>query len=637
MRYKNYTLIVAFISLLSCHQLFAAAGDNVYPVAAIPAELLKGADAVVRSEKTSFQIISTGKTVETVILAITILNKKGDRYTQKAVAYDKLTKVKSLEGALYNAEGKLVRKLKKSDIQDRSAFSDVSFVEDNRYKLASLEHKEYPFTIVWTTEVETTNTMFYPSWEPPVSEKVALEEARFEIVCPKGFSLRHRSHGLPEPQISNQQDGSKLYQWGLKNLKPVQAEPFAPYWQSSQWVITAPVEFELEGYKGNMQSWEQLGLFINQLIKGRDGLPVEVEHKIKALTAKLATPEEKTKAVYEYMQQNTRYLSISLGIGGWQPFSAAFVAEKGYGDCKALSNYTMALLKAVGIASYYTVIHADEDHTKRVIEDFPKSYFNHVILCVPQEKDTLWLECTSQTNPFGHLGSHTGNRKALLITEEGGKLVNTRHYSAKDNYRNTKTIIDLRQEQPLYKVARTYGGVQFDEPHSAMRVDPQYQKNWLYSYAGLPDVTIKQYQLKSQAGAHPSMRLEAEGVLTEKQLHSGNRLFVPLNLGKFPVDAPKPVVSRKTDFEQDWGYTYSDTIIYNVPLSYKLEHLPEPLQYKTDFGEYTLRAVHQNGQIISVSTLTLSAGLYPADRYAEWVAFIQKLRSAHATKAVLVQ
>ena len=74
---------------------------------------------------------------------------------------------------------------------------------------------------------------------------------------------------------------------------------------------------------------------------------------------------------------------------------------------------------------------------------FPYDSFNHVILCIPFKNDTTWLECTSNTQPFGKLGPFTENRNALLITEDGGKLVRTPGSLAQDNQFNTEVHITL--------------------------------------------------------------------------------------------------------------------------------------------------------------------------------------------------
>ena len=121
-----------------------------------------------------------------------------------------------------------------------------------------------------------------------------------------------------------------------------------------------------------------------------------------------------------------------MGIGGWQPFEASLVDQYGYGDCKALSNYTKSLLESLNIEARYTLVKAGEDEPN-IISDFPSRQFNHVILCVPNQGDTLWLECTSQTNPFGYTGTFTSDRDVLVVTDGGGKIVHTPVYSQKDN------------------------------------------------------------------------------------------------------------------------------------------------------------------------------------------------------------
>ncbi len=78
-----------------------------------------------------------------------------------------------------------------------------------------------------------------------------------------------------------------------------------------------------------------------------------------------------------------------------------------------------SLLKEAGITSCYTLIKAGEmpDILPAI---FLPSNLIMLFLCVPLQKDTMWLECTSQTLPSGYLGDFTCDRYALLIDETGG-------------------------------------------------------------------------------------------------------------------------------------------------------------------------------------------------------------------------
>ena len=207
----------------------------------------------------------------------------------------------------------------------------------------------------------------------------------------------------------------------LTNLPAEKFEEYAPsisqLFPSARFALD---KFNLEGVYGDAKSWADHGAWMyTTLLKDTEELPAETIEKMKVLVAGAKDDNEKARRIYEYMQNKTRYVSIQLGIGGWKPMLAKNVDKLGYGDCKALTNYTRALLKAVGVESYYTVIYSGAQK-RDFSADFVTMQGNHIILALPQkDKKYLFLECTSQSIPFGFQGDFTDDRLALLIKPEG--------------------------------------------------------------------------------------------------------------------------------------------------------------------------------------------------------------------------
>ena len=236
--------------------------------------------------------------------------------------------------------------------------------------------------------------------------------------------------------------GTDYYTWQIKNLKAIKKEEHVLRWNVLPEVRFAVNTFNCYGYPGDFSSWQSFGKWIQSLNSDVCTLSPERAAEIRKMTDTIKTDKEKARFLYNYLQQNVRYVSVQLGIGGYKPFSATFVDQKKYGDCKALSNYMYALLKAVNINADYAIIRAGDNEEPADLF-FPANSFNHAILCVPFKNDTTWLECTSSTQPFGKLGPFTENRNALIITEDGGKLVNTPRSTMQDNQFNSESHIVL--------------------------------------------------------------------------------------------------------------------------------------------------------------------------------------------------
>jgi transglutaminase-like putative cysteine protease len=630
-------IVFIFCFLVS---LGASAADPKYPVMLIPAALKENANVIIRNEEMTFKIISKSKAVFTVKSAYTILNEKGSRYASAVVPYDKLSKINRFEAGAYDAAGKQIKKLKHSEFYDQSAFDGFSLYSDNRIKVADVTQNTYPYTVEFEYEIEYKFLFFIPSYVLLYSEKVAVEKSSYSLLFPKELQPRYQTQNVAvEANRSKTPDGLESIVWSFSNVLPISFETHGPLREALVTRISAaPSTFSYEGYEGNMNSWTEFGTWISSLNKGRDILPAETEQKIKQLTASLKTTEEKVKAVYQYMQNKTRYVSIQLGIGGHQPFEAAVVDNTGYGDCKALSNYTIAMLAAAGVKANYVLIRAGEDEAQ-MQTDFPSSQFNHAIAAVPNGADTLWLECTSQVNPFGWTGSFTGDRHALMITEQGGKVVKTPAYPAEVNTQKRTALVSLDLAgNATARVNTVYAGLQYENNGLDAVANRQADdhKKWIQNNTQIPSFDIRKFSIENIKEKIPSAKVEVEYTLNRLATVNGKRMFLTPNLMNRHSYIPEKVEQRKSDVVLRTPYIDEDVIEYSIPEAIYPEFVPEAVKLKSRFGEYESSYKVDQGKLIYTRKVRMNKGQFPAASYQEFQEFYKSMNKADNAKVVFV-
>ena len=632
---KIWTAFVFVVTAL------AAQAQEQYDVRLIPPDLLKNANAVKRLEEEVFRIESLDKSVYRYKIAYTIFNDQADNLATLAEGYDKFTRINDFDATLYNALGKKLRSVKKSEVKDESAVSDISLMEDNRVKWFSFYHKEYPYTVEFEVETEMSNTMFFPNWCPVSQDRLSVQQSSFSVVCDEQYSIRYKLlSGIGEPEMRTEK-GKKVYQWKLNHFKALYKEPYAMSWYTiAPTVIIAPKKFRVQDYEGDMSDWENFGKFSNVLKEGRDKLPDNLKLQVKKLTENASTDREKIAVLYNYMQKNMRYISIQLGIGGWQPFEASFVAEKKYGDCKALSNFMYAMLKEAGIESYYTLIRAGaEPNAKFFLPDFSKNQFNHAILCVPNKGDTVWLECTSSTLQPGYLSDFTDNRYACLITPAGGKLVRTPKYGIKENLqrRNIQATLDASGNL-LVKSSTQYRALQQDALHGMLHgLSKEKIMEVLKNQLELATYDVTAFQYEEDHAALPSVfeKLDIESPAYAQV--SGKRVFIMPNIMTRSAFKPVADTARKYPIYFDYAYRDVDTAEITIPEGYVVEAMPKETVVESAFGKFKASVKLEGNKMTYYRDMERASGTFEPSAYPEMVKFYETIYKADRAKVVLVK
>ncbi|WP_375323671.1 DUF3857 domain-containing transglutaminase family protein [Flagellimonas sp. GZD32] len=602
-------------------------------------DLRSNSDAVIRNDDLHIQVLAVDQMVYQVTKVVTVFNASGKDFAEARIRYDKEIKVKHLEAVIYNQFGGEIETIKKRDFKDIAAADGFSLYRDDRVLYADYDPSQYPYTMKFTYEVETSDTGAMPQWYFVPGYGVGVEKSTYKI--------SYASKEL-EPIIKEQNlDGldvnvTKEYNAVLYVAKEIPAfsgETLSPSYHDilPRLSVRLP-NFHFKGYNGAVNNWQELGHWVQDiLLDGRDELDESTIAKMRNLVKGIDDDLEKAKIIYRYVQENTRYVSVQIGIGGLRPINAIEVDRDKYGDCKGLTNYTKALLKAVGVDSYYAVVESGRAKID-MQEDFADLIQgNHVILAIPYKNSYYWVDCTSQINPFGYLGDFTDDRTVLVVTPDGGKLVRTVSYLNKENAKHIKSTIKVFEDLSMEaQVMVQTKGIKYDlrmalERQSSEHIKDYYKTLW----DNINGIKVKNYSFennKDDIVFTEQVNFHAENFMAK----NGEGYLLSINPLNNDTYVPARDRDRKYPFLVQRGAFEEDEIQFELPEGFTVSSLPEDVYVASEFGSYQTKVQEKtNGTLIYNRSFFLKAGTYKKESYQKFRSFLRTVARNDNQKIVL--
>lgn len=468
---------------------------------------------------------------------ILVTSPDGMDHTFSRLPYDKLNEVKSFELEVVDlATGKTLKKAKLRDMGDAAYYSSSSVFDDNRYKYFEVTTPKYPIEVKIRSEVYSKTNFFLPNWIPVLEYNQKVTESSFTVHYPTSMGLNFKEINLSGNRSEKELAGITTITWSESDLA-VLARDFKS--EDDLKLMLAPVQFALDQYPGEMKDWSGLASWQYELNKGRDVLPGDFATKVLSLVEGIEDPYEKVKILYGYLQENYRYVSIQLGIGGWQTMTAEDVVKYSYGDCKGLTNLMKAMLDLVGIPSNYTLVYAGPD-AKDIEVDLPSNQFNHVILQVPTDAQPIWLECTSTLLPAGYLGDFTKNRHVLVTHEGGGYLTKTPAYNAEHwnlIRSQSKVVVDAQGNARINTKQQFLGNFAEEMLYVKSKLDERQQRDYLNRNSAVSGLIVEDYRIEvTNQDSVPVSEITFEGYLQKFSQATAKRIILRPFLGKLGPD-----------------------------------------------------------------------------------------------------
>lgn len=606
--------------------------QEMYLLESIPDSLRDNAYSVVLDHTMTFKETNDKEGEWNVKRAVLILDKEGASASHFACYTDQFRNLARFQGKVYDDKGKLVSKIKRGDLKISGLFDGLA--SDDKLAFYECPQKSYPFTVEyeWTIKCRS-GWLSYPLFCPVAFWNQSLKQASYILDLPESKHIHikpvHFSGTYSEKNI----DGRIIRRWISVPLNAYEPEPFGPTLHELHPLLyVEPESFVYDKYPGSQRTWESLGIWLNGLQENRDVLPENQKLKIRELTENLKSDREKIKRLYEYLGETTRYVSIQLGIGGLQPMPAQEVGRVGFGDCKALTNYMKAMLQSIGIPSIYTVISTEYP---RFYLDYPSAQqMNHVILCVPQPKDSLWLECTNPQIPFGYLHAGIAGHDAFLIKPEGGQVVRLPSYSDTLHVQSNFITVDLKDTPNTTAIVRCESiAEQYENESYLLYKDKKALFEAFRKRVDLPQVEVSQVHLQEYKKELPSF-LGTYCISGMYGTKVGSRMFIPVNPFR-NISFASVGKARKYDINIREGYVDTDTIILHLPQEYQLESLPSPEFVQSCFGTFSSEMKMKSDTLIVMQRFYLKKGIYPSASQKELIDFLGLARKAYSGKLVL--
>lgn len=619
--------------LLTPFSLFA----QFYPIDQINPELKKEAYAIIRNAEVNVQLNASNDYKFSEEVVISVFEKSGDDFVDARQYYNPNTKIDAFEVEIYDAQGKSVRKYKTKDLVDVSAVSNGQLYTDDRIKYFEYTPVFYPYTVRYKIQTSNKNTLFLPRWTPITYQHLAIENSKFTFANNSSSTTRHIEKNLQHYPITKSEFSHSIT-YHLKDVKAHQSEELMLNWRKRYpQVIFATNQINIDGTQGNFDNWEDYGKWSYQnLIKSKLDLTPAQKMYFQDLVKTVKTDEEKVKILYQYLQKKVRYIGVQLGIGGLSPFPNSYVESKSYGDCKALSNYLIGMLDAVGIKAYHTILFADSNPVD-IDAEMMYQQGNHMIVYVPLKDQEIWLEATSQSAPFNYLGEFAGNRNVYIFDETGGKIIPSQQFNHQNNLLISKGKIEIDLDgKTNFELIETAKGVFFDQ-YAAIEnyIEKDKLKVLHQKFLNLSQPEFTNYSFdKSWDHAEFTTFIKAKSNSFGKK-QGKNLIFnlIPINN---ETTSLKKAKERLFDFEIKRGYTDIMEFEIILPTQAKNELNIDPIELKSEFGTYilTLEKIEASKYILKRKYQQFK-GSYDKSKYNDYVEFRRQVSANDNIKTLL--
>jgi hypothetical protein len=564
-----------------------------------------------------------------------MLSDKANVYNDESVEYSGWMPLISLSAKTLVPEEKKYKVLNVDDFYTNDVLSGDIFFDDSKEKTFTFPLLSKGCRRVMEYSLDVVEPRFFPSHI--FGNFCPTESSTFKISCPAGTELEFVYMNTSADDLNftkSEEKGRVTYTWKKTDVPKISVESRAPsirYYAPH--VLVYIKSYMVDGKKVEViNDVNDLHDFYYNFI---DSVNVEQDAAVKkvvdSIVAGITSPDEKARKIYQWVQDNIKYVAFEAGMEGFVPSQAAAVCSKRYGDCKGMASIITDMMQMAGVDAHLVWIGT---------RDIPYSYSllptpandNHMIAAYKTNGKFVFLDGTDSYVPFGMPSSFIQGKEALIHIEKGKyEIIKVPEMTPEQNELDEKMTLRLEGSEIIGNSTSRYSGYvrgRFTDIFKNLRPDIKEKALTSIYEIGNNTFSIDTMYPENLLDRDKDMFVHYRFKIKNYAKVKDDKIYVNLTLDK-DLSSQKLDEDRRAPLEEDYKKRIYRTVTFEIPEGYALEHLPADSEYNTELYGYSIKYTQKEGQVIMNAAININFLMLEEEHFDDWNKMIKQINSAY--------
>jgi len=533
--------------------------------------------------------------------------------------------------------------LKKNGIKPNYDYYDINgtFYSDAHvcyFKLPLLKKGSESEVIFKKTTLDPRyfTTVYFMAMQPIMDQEIKLRVPSWMQLEIKEFNFKNFDI---KKNISTEGDAT-IYTYSMKNIPAMSMDDDAPgpsYYVPHILVLcksAQPKDVKIDYFNSLKDQYAWYSSLVKQI--GNDDKTVK--EKTLDIIKGASTDEQKVKLIYQWVQDNIRYIAFENGIAGFKPEKAQEVMRKKYGDCKGMANLLTEMLRSINLDARRCWI-----GTKHIAYDYSTPSMavdNHMICAWMKNGKPVFLDATEKYIGFGEIAERIQGRQTLIENGNSFLLERVPVETATQNTSTEHRKFSIDGNNLKGHVTQVWKGENKEWLLTALNdIKNEKQEDALKQFLseGKQNYEISNLQIDNLSNYNADLKVEYDVVWKDVLTVFDKDIYLDVdnrrNFDNFEIDTTKRKLPYWFDFKNNMVF---ETEI-QIPPGETVGSLPQKLLVKQPGYSFNASYNNANGKLIYKNEIILNKAEIEPANFSQWNKDIKQLSDFYNQQIVITK